>query len=578
MHPADWTVLIVYLAATVLLGVLLGRLVKDSSDLFAAGGKSPWWLSGLSAFMTMFSANTFVVWGGIAFKHGLVAVMINLMYGVAALLAGYTVAGRWKRLGIRTPAEFVEKRFGTGALHFYTWFMMTLRVVASAGALYAIAKLIIALTAGNEAAAAWLGTAIVVFGVIIVIYTMIGGLWAVLMTDVLQFIILNLAVIFVIPLTLMQMGEPAEVFRNAPEGFFHLTSGPNYTWFFLAGWLAIHYFMIGAEWAFVQRYLCVPTARDARKATYLFGVLYLVSPVLWLAPPLLWRLRSPIPAGASETEITNLAENAYILSCQSVLPAGMIGLMLAAMFSATASLVSAQLNVFSGVLTSDIYRHFRPQAGERRLVAVGRLFTVLLGGLITGIALAIPVLGGAEKVIIAVTELMVVPLLAPCLWGLVNRKVPTAALWLTVGICFPLGLAFRFLLPDGAGGLVGWLHANDKLIETLIGVALPLVITAVVVHTRKREAPGWGRIAALERPAGEEAPAPKPSRIPALVVGISMGACSLMMVALIFVNERNKGTLGAFAAVLAVIAVVMLLLARKPAARRGGRETFPDPR
>lgn len=563
MHLADWIVLFAYLGGTVLMGVLLGKLVKNSSDFFAAGEQSPWWISGLSAFMTMFSANTFVVWGGVAYKHGLVAVMINLMYGVAALLAGYFVAGKWKRLGVRTPAEFVEKRFGTGALHFYTWFMMTLRVVGSGGALYAIAKLIVAVTGGNEVPPSWLMMAIIGFGVIIIIYTMIGGLWAVLMTDVLQFIILNLAVIFVIPLTLMQMGEPAEIFRNAPEGFFSLTSGPKYTWFFLVGWLAIHYFMIGAEWAFVQRYLCVPTEKDARKASYLFGALYLFSPFLWLAPPLLWRLRNPIPEGASEAQITNMAENAYILSCQSVLPIGMLGLMMAAMFSATASLVSAQLNVFSGVLTSDIYRHFRPLADERRLVRVGRFFTVVLGVLITGIALGIPFMGGAEKVIIAVTELMVVPLLAPCLWGLFNRKVPTRALWLTVGICFPLGLAFRFVLPEGDQGLTGWLHTNGKLIETFIGVVLPLMITAGVAHFARGEAPGWRRVAALERPPEGEHQAPKASRIPALVVGWSMAACSVMMVALIFVNEQNKGTLAVFAGILAGISGVTFLLSRK---------------
>jgi Na+/proline symporter len=378
MHTADWIVLFGYLAGTVLVGVLLGRLIKNSSDFFTAGEQSPWWISGLSAFMTMFSANTFVVWGGIAFKHGLVAIMINLMYGVAALLVGYSVAGRWKKLGIRTPAEFVEKRFGTAALHFYTWFMMTLRVVGAAGALYAIARLITAVVSDGSSTDPWLVWAILLFGLIIVIYTMIGGLWAVLMTDVLQFIILNLAIIFVIPLTLMKMGSLSQIVSAAPDGFWSLTSGPKYTWYFLLGWLAIHYFMIGAEWAFVQRFLCVPTVRDARRSTYLFGVLYLFSPFLWLMPPLLWRISNPIPTGASETEITSLAENAYILSCQSVLPLGMLGLMLAAMFSATASLVSSQLNVFSGVLTKNIFQSFRPASGERQLVKVGRLFTVLL--------------------------------------------------------------------------------------------------------------------------------------------------------------------------------------------------------
>jgi SSS family solute:Na+ symporter len=190
MHLADWIVLIVYLIATVAIGVVLGRKVKSTSDLFAAGGTSPWWASGLSAFMTMFSANTFVVWGGMAYHYGLVAIMVNLCYGVAALLAGYTVAGRWKKLGIRTPAEFVELRFGKGALHFYTWSMMVYRMVGAAGALYAIAILMVAVTRGENSGNVVQGmppelvTAILVFGAVVVIYTMIGGLWAVLMTDV----------------------------------------------------------------------------------------------------------------------------------------------------------------------------------------------------------------------------------------------------------------------------------------------------------------------------------------------------------------------------------------------------------
>ena len=560
MHTADWIVLIIYLGGTVLVGVILGRMIKNSTDFFTAGGKSPWWTSGLSAFMTMFSANTFVVWGGVAFKHGVVAIMINLMYGVAALLAGYFVAGRWKKTGIKTPAEYVEKRFGNSALQFYTWSLMTLRIVGSAGALYAIARLMIAAIGGGGGAEQWMGTAIVIFAGIIVCYTMIGGLWAVLMTDVLQFIILNLSVVFVVVLTLMQLDDPGGLVKAAPEGFFSLTSGPKYTWFFLFGWLAIHYFMIGAEWAFVQRNLCVPTAKDARKANYLFGWLYLLSPFLWLAPPLLWRLRNPIPESASEAEITSLSENAYMLSCQSVLPVGMVGLMMAAMFSATASLVSTQLNVFSSVLSNDILKRWRPGLGEKQLVRAGRFFTVLLGVVICGIALAIPALGGAEKVIVAITELMVVPLLAPSLWGLFSRKMPTRALWMTAGICFPLGLLFRFAMPPDVDGLFAWLQSNGKLIETFIGVVLPLLITFTVSYFSKKEAPGWARIEALGAEGDLEENLARPSKMPALVVGWSMAACSLMMFVLVFVNSRDRGALAGFAISLALISAVILRL------------------
>jgi SSS family solute:Na+ symporter len=394
----DWGILFLYLAGTVFIGVFLGRFIKGSSDMFAAGGKSPWWISGLSAFMTMFSANTFVVWGGIAYEHGLVAIMINLCYGVAAIAVGFTVAGKWKKLGIETPADYIEQRFGRPTLHFYTWFMMVFRIVGTGGALYAIARLTLAVIGSGEGglSGAELNVAILIFALIVVGYTMIGGLWAVLMTDTLQFIILNLAVLFVIPLSLARSGGFSGIVEKLPEGFLAATND-EYTFLFLAGWVAIHYFMIGAEWAFVQRYLCVPTPKDARKSTFLFGGLYLFSPFLWLLPPILWRIQQPIPAGADPETITHMAETAYILSCKAVLPIGMLGLMLAALFSATASMISSQLNVFSGVLTENMYKPLAGNPSDKQMVRMGRVFTCLLGLIVAAIAVATPYLGGRRS-------------------------------------------------------------------------------------------------------------------------------------------------------------------------------------
>ena len=96
MQTTDYIVLLVYVLGIFAVGVGLSVKVKDTKDMFAAGEKSPWWASGLSGFMTMFSAGTFVVWGGVAYKLGFVAVVINLMYGVAAILVGFFVAGSGK--------------------------------------------------------------------------------------------------------------------------------------------------------------------------------------------------------------------------------------------------------------------------------------------------------------------------------------------------------------------------------------------------------------------------------------------------------------------------------------------------
>ena len=593
----DYAVLIFYVLGILAVGMGLGARVKSTSDLFKAGGQSPWWASGLSGFMTMFSAGTFVVWGGIAYRLGVVAVFINLMYGIAALLVGWFVAGRWKRMGIRTPAEFIEQRYGKSSLHLYTWAMMVYRMTGTGVALYSLAILLVNLMpipaespwaflgAANENGKPYLRLdyAIIFFGGCVVVYTMVGGLWAVLMTDVLQFIVINLAVVFMIPLLLGHLGGVGGFVAQAPPGFFAPVAGP-YTWFFLAGWCAIHFFMIGAEWAFVQRYICVPTEQDARKSSYLFGILYLVSPLLWLTPPLAYRIMEPIPPDASQAQVTALAESAYIVACSKVLPVGMIGLMLAAMFSATASMVSSQLNVFAGVLTEELYSKLVSQPSQRHLLWAGRGFSLLLGLALIGLALAVPMLGGAEKVVIAVTALMVTPLLAPTILGLFSRRMGTSTVWWTVAVCFLCGASAVGLPQQIADSMQSgnWISASmaariaslslqDELeplgkgAEILTGVVLPLALLGLLwlVAGRRTDA-GWVRVqemAERARPQAEAIPrAADP--MPAYVVSGAMVVCGLLMAWLAVVNASDRLLIGLFAAALWGIAGLILWLVR----------------
>jgi solute:Na+ symporter, SSS family len=386
MTAPDFITLLLYLLGIFAISTLSARRISNQKDMFSAGRSSPWWVSGLSGFMTMFSAGTFVVWGGIAYRLGIVAVLINTCYGIAALLVGRYVAGRWNQLGVSTPAEYVRQRFGKTGLHFFTWTMMLKRILGVSVSLYALGVLSAALIPQGILSQTW---AIIIFGVIVVVYTMQGGLWAVLMTDVLQFIVLTVVVLMVAVLMISGMSSPAEYVSSVPEHFFSPVAG-DYGWLFLAGWTTIHFFIVGAEWAFVQRFIAVRSPDDAKKSSYLFGIMYLVTPLFWLLPPLLYR---------GQTADAN-PEQAYILAAQSVLPPGVLGLMVAAMFSATASMVSSQLNVFAGVLTNDFYRaFFNPNAPERTLVATGRMFTAVLGALLITVAVLVPYLGGAEKLI-----------------------------------------------------------------------------------------------------------------------------------------------------------------------------------
>ena len=556
MSTPDYITLLLYITGIFVISTVSARRTKSQSDMFAAGRRSPWWASGLSGFMTMFSAGTFVVWGGIAYELGFVAVMINTCYGIAALLVGYFVAGRWNQLGVSTPAEFVSLRFGKTGLHFFTWTMLIKRILGVSVSLYALAVLLVALMPLN------LTWAIILFGAIVVIYTMQGGLWAVLMTDVLQFIVLTVVVLFV-AILMISGTEWATFTASVPEHFFSPVAG-KYGWFFLLGWVTIHFFMIGAEWAFVQRFLAVRSPSEAKKSSYLFGVMYLITPLFWLLPPLLYRGQAD---GIDK-------EQAYILAAQSVLPPGVLGLMVAAMFSATASMVSSQLNVFAGVFTNDFYRAlFHPQASERVLVRVGRMFTVLLGALLVTSAILVPHMGGAEKLIISINSLLVVPLFAPTLWGLFSCKIGIREMIIVALTSFGIGLALRFGLAsnpliqegDRLWPLAHYLVENTKNVEVLVGVILPVLM--LVFYQCRKQGIDNGAVTLQEHSETTSGASLRdlPARFdpfPARMVVVSLFAIGLGMLLLGAVGTNDRLTLLCFGSVLILLAGCVRLAMR----------------
>ncbi|WP_425400095.1 sodium:solute symporter family transporter [Aeoliella sp.] len=576
MSSADYIVLLLYLAGMVAIGLFFARQNKDAAQMFAAGGQSPWWTSGLSAFMTMFSAGTFVVWGGIAFRLGVVAIAINLCYGVAALLVGVFVAGKWKDLGILTPAEYIELRFSRTALHFYTWWMMFYRVVNGGVALYAMCILLVqsmVLAEGHPLRDPATGNlsltwAIVISGGVVVVYTMMGGLWGVLMTDVIQFIVLNLAVVFLVVVALSQQTNWTSFVDESPDGFFWpLAPDAGYAWYFLIGWIVLHFFMIGAEWAYVQRYLCVSSSADSQRSAYLFGVLYLVSPFLWLLPPLIHRLQNPVPIGIGVEELNALSERAYIDSCLSLLPDGMVGLMIAAMFSATASMMSSQLNVFAGVLTNDIYRPLAgPNVSQRRLVWAGRLFTFGIGILFVAVALGVPRLGGAEKVVIAVTSLVVVPLLAPSLWGLFSSRVNQSGVWWTTGVSVAVAAVVKFGCVSGgwlSGGQVfdstiALLASHEKVMDLLLGVLVPIVVLLLLQTLSRKTSVGWVRLSLAAEKLNLQQPLTNHNQTPARTVAWSLIVCGGMMAMLALYDTEGQFILTSFAAALLGVGIILL--------------------
>ena len=564
MIRIDYFVMIAYLIGLLAIGAFFLTRIRSSRDMFAAEGRVPWWMSGLSGFMTIFSAGTFVVWGGIAYEYGMVSVSILVCCGgISTLIVGRVLAARWHRLGVTTPAEYVDLRYGKAAAQAYTWLNVAAGGVSMAIGLFSLSVMLAALIplpAGNFLANPDTGTlavewAILIGGTVVVAYTMLGGLWAVLTTDVIQCVVLSLVVLMVVPLSLGKIGGWSEFVARAPESFFRPTAG-EFGWVFLVFWTLINTFLYGGHWAFIQRYICVPTGRDARKAAYLMGVLYLVSPLLWMLPAMVYRVMQP------EAD----PRQAYILVCQEVLPAGMLGMTLAAMFSATASMVSSLLNVFAGAFTRDIYRPlFRPNASERHLMIVGRLSTLVYGVAVIVLALLIPFLGGVKEVVFGLVMLVFGPTVVPMVWGVFSRRVNQAGLWITVlGAALITGVV-KFGLPAvlPQSSLVAWTAEHGRLTDSLLGSVVPILLMLTTELWSRGTSPGWQRLSEHAARHEKAALAASASLLPAVIVACTMWILAALILVLGFLADEQAGLLFLFAALLSATGAVVVWFARR---------------
>ena len=319
------------------------------------------------------------------------------------------------------------------------------------------------------------------------IYVSIGGLRGVVVTDVLQFVILFSAVAIVVPLSFEKIGGVSSFMSNVPEDFFLPVRG-EYSWWFLIAFCIYNSFFLGGNWAYVQRYTSVKSASDSRKAGWLFGSLYLVSSLLWMIPPMVYRILEPGLSGLDN-------ENAYLLMCKEAMPAGLLGLMLGGMIFATASSLNATLNISAGVFTNDIFKRMVPGASDKSLMVVARVSTLGFGILALVVALLVKSMGGIVNVVISVAALTGVPIYLPVIWSLFSKRQNARSVLSVTLISLAVNLFFKFVTP-----LFGF--SLSRGCEMGIGAFVPvllLIITEAVLIARKYEDPRYNTYKGIVR-------------------------------------------------------------------------------
>lgn len=453
----DTIVIFVFSAFVLFIGLVFARTGINLKSFFAGGESVPWFIGGLSLFMSFFSAGTFVAWGSIAYKYGWVAITIQWTMCIGALISGVYLAPLWKSTGNLTAAEFIRERLGPHVQKTYIYIFMLVSLFIKGTVLYPVAKLVSA-SLGYP-----LMPSTVVLGLFMIAYTAVGGLWAVMVTDILQFVILTAAVLIILPLSFDAAGGLERFQANAPTGFFELING-EFTLGFIIAFTLYHIFYIGGNWTFVQRYTSVKDNRSASKVAYLFAGLYLISPVLWMLPPMIYKTINPALTGLD-------TENAYLMICQLVLPPGLLGLMLTGMYFSTSASANTTLNVVSAVFTNDIYKgRINPGASDRRLMRVARWSSWLIGLGMIVIALTVPYIGGLVNVTISVGAITGGPILAPPLWALFSKRLSGKATLVITYISLAINLVFKIILPF----FIDFGLTRGE--EMLVGVGVPLML------------------------------------------------------------------------------------------------------
>ena len=407
LQTLDYLAIGIYMALMAVIGVFFGRYIKNIGDYITGGTGIPWGAAGISNYMSMFSTFIFVAYAGVAYEHGLVAVTVLWCTIPASLVAAYVFAKRWRRLGITSPVEFLEARFNAMTRQVFSWGGLGFRLLDNMVRLYALGVFIAGATPLE------VPTAIVGAGIIILIYTVIGGLWAVVVTDVVQFVILIFTALLLVPLSVEAAGGLGAMQQTVPEHFTWFNGPKGAFWYLLAYYIMI-VLKYNGNWAFIQRFYSVRDEEAGRKAGLLMAGLFFIFPIFFL-----------LPAIAAKVVVPGLdnPEMAYVAISTNVLPAGIMGILLAAMFAATMSASDAEYNVMAGVVTRDIYRRlFRPDATDRQQIRVARVATTVIGGLVIVGALYIGQFGGAFEANKLFTSLFGIPMVVPVLFGVLLVK------------------------------------------------------------------------------------------------------------------------------------------------------------
>ena len=432
-YAIEYSVFGGYLVLLVVVGWLFRKLNSDVSDYFRAGCRGTWWLVGMSMLMSSISVGTFTANAGIAFEGGWSVTLVYLINAACYLINFLVLAAWFRQIRVITFPEAVRARFGPLLEQIYAYYNCFTLLLFAGLQLYSLGVFANALF-GLPIIGVVIG-----IGLVLMFYSVSGGSWAVMATDFVQGLIMIPMTIALTVFCLMQFdglgGFFAEISNQGLNDEFTPIKSQEafdgkYTWWWIGGLALIQ---VSANLGMINsvRFFAAKTGDEARKGAGLTMILMLVGAAFWFIPAISSRLLYADQVMA--TDIANPPEAAFAIAALNLLPAGLIGLMMVAMFSASMSSLDSALNWNAGIFVRNVYPPLMRKLGieplhdeDPRLVTLSRVFTVIFGTLVILIAIYFRAYGGQGvfETGFMINATLALPMMVPLLLGVFVRKVP----------------------------------------------------------------------------------------------------------------------------------------------------------
>jgi len=504
----DWLIVAVFLAASLIVGLLVvKRAGSSASEFFLSGRGMPWWLLGTSMVATTFSAGTPNFVTDVVRQNGVAGNWIWWSFLLTGMVTVFIYARLWRRSGVMTDIEFYELRYSGKPAAFLRGFR-----AVYLGVFFNIVVMSSATLAAIKIAGTMLGTGpvetVVVAGLITVIYSMLGGLTGVLLTDFLQFAIAMggsiAAAIYLVNLD--TVGGLSTLLAHetvqAKLAMFPDWHDPELLLSIFIIPLTVQWWSVwypgsepGGGGYIAQRMLAAKNEIHATGATLLFNVAhYALRPWPWILVALVSIVVFPdlpsLQAAFPDLDPGVVKHDLAYPAMMTLLPNGMQGLILASLMAAYMSTLSTHLNWGSSYVVNDFYNRFvRPAASDREQVLVGRVTTLVLMVVSSILGLWLSSALQAFQIILQIGAGTGLLFLLRWFWWRINAFSELAAMV----VSFLVAIGFEFFGPPG---LEPW----RKLV---FGIAVTTVAWLMVTFlTRPTNEATLRRFCGLVRPGG----------------------------------------------------------------------------